>query len=65
MELEENVLDVGIYLKPHFRQELRDPTTDFPLTSAGKPQNSLLLYPGAIFKSIVTIQLAVQNASQI
>ena len=58
MELEENVYFlVGIktfeisacqYLKPHFYEnckQLRNPTTDFSLTSAkNKPQSSLVLH---------------------
>ena len=40
--------DIGIYLKPHFYEkckQLRNPTTDFPLTLANKPQSSLVLHP--------------------
>ena len=50
--------ETSAYIWNHiFHQELRDPATDFSPTSAGNPQNSLVLYPAAIFKSIVTIQL--------
>ena len=41
-----NPWDIGIYLKPHFYEkckQLRNPTTDFPLTLANKPQSSLVL----------------------
>ena len=43
-----NLWDIGIYLKPHFYEkckQLRNPTTDFPLTLANKPQSSLVLHP--------------------
>ena len=42
-----NLCDIGIYLKPYFYEkckELRNPTTNFSLTSANKPQNSLVLH---------------------
>ena len=42
-----NVWNIGICLKPHFYkkcQYFRNPKTDFSLTSANKPQTSLVLY---------------------
>ena len=42
-----NLWDIGIYLKPHFYEkckQLRNATTYFSLTSANKPQSSLVLY---------------------
>ena len=42
-----NVWDIDICLKPHFHrkcQKFRNPKTDFSLTSANKPQSSLVLY---------------------
>ena len=58
VELQENVIyfdvglktcqwDIGICLKPHFYKEcqlFRNPKTDFFLTSANKPQSSLVSY---------------------
>ena len=65
-----NVLDIDIYLKPHFLQVQKNvkkktllSTTDFSLTSAKKPQSFLVLLCESK-KSIVTIQLAAQNADK-
>ena len=46
--LYKNVWDIGISLKTAFLQkcqEFKNPKTDFSLTSANKPQSSLVLYP--------------------
>ena len=37
-------LDNGIYLKPHLWKQIRNSLAYFPLTSANKPQTSLVLY---------------------
>ena len=44
-----SVWDIGMYWKPHFCKKkyikwLWNPTTDFSLTSANKPQSSLVIY---------------------
>ena len=55
-------------LKPHFYkkcQQFRNFKIDVSLASANKPQSSLVLYPSASLKSIVTVELAVKLSGQI
>ena len=58
--------DIGMRLKPHFLQKmsitLKPTKTDFSLTSANRPQSSLVLYL-QFWKSIVTVELAAQMPS--
>ena len=63
-----NLWDVSVYSKPHFYEKckyLRNPTTDFSQNSANKPQSSLVLYLQIWRQSILTVELAAQNAGQI
>ena len=63
-----NLWDVSVYSKPHFYEKckyLRNLTTDFSQNSANKPQSSLVLYLQIWRQSILTVELAAQNAGQI
>ena len=61
-----NLWDIGIYSKPHFYEKCKITSKShdrFSLTSANKPQSSLVLHL-QVWRPIVTVELAAQNASQ-